>query len=52
MIDGKHAGMVASLEEVLERKGSMGNDARMKGGAGEFITALAYLFVVDEKFKQ
>ncbi len=52
VVDGKHAGAVAELESVLERKGSMGNDAKMKGETGEFITALKYLFVVDEKFKQ
>ena len=48
---GKHAGAIAQLDSVLERKGSMGNDAKMKGDAGEFITALKYLFVVDDKFK-
>lgn len=50
VVSGKHAGALAVLDAILERKGSMGNEAKMKGERGEFITALKYLFVVDDKF--
>jgi len=49
---GKHAGKVAMLEEVLERKGSRESDARLKTAeGGELITVKGYLFAVDKDFQ-
>ncbi len=48
---GKHSGEVATLAEILERKGSEGNNALLKAGGHELITLQDYLFVVDEDFK-
>ncbi len=48
---GKHSGEVATLAEILERKGSEGNNALLKAGDHQLITLQDYLFVVDEDFK-
>lgn len=47
---GKHSGELAELQELLERQGSTATEARMRGGAGEFITRKGYVFVVDDNF--
>jgi len=51
IVEGKHAGTVAKLEEIIERKGSMGSEAKLSGPEGEFITVARYLFVVDDSVK-
>lgn len=48
---GRHSGQIGTLEEVLQRAGSMENNARVKTPAGESITLKGYLFVVDKNFK-
>ncbi len=47
---GKHAGKIATLEEVIQRKGSMEPVAKLKDGSEEFRTVAKYLFVVDGGF--
>ena len=49
--DGKHAGMVATVEEILAQEGRGQKRAKMKDGEKEFITAMRHLCVVDEEFK-
>jgi small subunit ribosomal protein S4e len=51
IVEGKHAGMVAKLEEIIERKGSMDAEAKLSSPEGEFITVAKYLFVVDDSIK-
>ncbi len=51
IVEGKHAGTIATLEEIIERKGSMGAEAKLSGPEGEFITVAKYLFVVDDSIK-
>lgn len=49
---GRHSGTLATLEEVLERKGSRESDARLRGADGkDLITVKGYLFAVDPDFK-
>lgn len=48
--EGKHAGTLATLEEIIQRREGHANEARLKHGDQEFITVAKYLFVVDEKF--
>jgi len=47
---GKHAGETATLEQIIERVGSMGSEASLKSGNESFITVTRYLFVVDTEF--
>jgi len=49
--EGKHAGTVAKLEEIIQRKEGKDPEARLSGADGEFITVAKYLFVVDDSFK-
>ncbi len=49
--EGKHAGTVAFLEELIEQKGGRRVEARLNASKGEFITVANYLLVVDEQFK-
>lgn len=49
--EGRHAGTIATLEEILKRKEGRVAEARLKGSTGEFITVASYLFVVDEEFR-
>jgi small subunit ribosomal protein S4e len=46
--EGKHAGTVATLQELIMRGEGKDNEAKLKG---EFITVAKYLFVVDDGFK-
>ena len=50
VIDGRHIGELAKLEKVIERPGSHETEAQLTGSAGQFVTLVKYLFVVDEKF--
>lgn len=48
---GRHAGAVATLEDVMERAGSRESDARLKTkDGGELITLKGYLFAVEKDF--
>jgi len=48
--EGKHAGMVATLDKIMERKGRPA-EARLKNEKEEFITVAKYLFAVDTEFR-
>lgn len=47
---GKHAGEIAQFEELIERKGSMDAEAKLKGTQESFVTVAKYLFAVDNSF--
>jgi len=49
IVEGKHAGLIAKLEDVKEKEG-MKPQATLKGKE-EFITVAGYLLVVDDSFK-
>ncbi len=49
--EGKHAGSVVTLKEIIQRKGSKPSEALVQGDGGEFITVAKYLIVVDDAFK-
>jgi len=51
VIEGKHAGSLVKLKEIIERAGGKPNEALVQGDKGEFITVAKYLFVVDDGFK-
>lgn len=48
---GKHAGELATLEQVLERAGSAPSEVRLRVGDNEIITRKDYVLVVDDGFK-
>lgn len=45
--EGRHAGTVARLMDIIERRDGKPAEARLEGKNGEFITVARYLFVVD-----
>ncbi|MBS3068878.1 hypothetical protein J4441_00755 [Candidatus Micrarchaeota archaeon] len=47
---GKHAGEIAQFEGLIERKGSMDAEAKLKGTQESFVTVAKYLFAVDDSF--
>lgn len=50
--EGKHAGTIAKLEEIIERKDGKDYEAKLSSEKeGQFITVAKYLFVVDDSFK-
>jgi len=51
IMEGKHAGNVVKLKDIIERKGGKPYEARVEMDGREFITVAKYLFVVDEAFK-
>ncbi len=51
VVEGKHAGVFAQLDSVIERKGSMDPEAKLHNDAKTFTTLVKYLFVVDDGFK-
>lgn len=51
IMEGKHAGTIATLKEIIERKGGKDNEAKLDSKSGEFITVAKYLFVVDDSFR-
>ncbi|MEW6722492.1 MAG: 30S ribosomal protein S4e [Candidatus Micrarchaeota archaeon] len=51
IVEGKHAGSIVKLKEIIARKGGKPNEAVVQGKDEEFITVAKYLFVVDEGFK-
>jgi len=50
VMEGKHAGSVVKLKEIIERKGGKSSEALVSDKSEEFITVAKYLFVVDEAF--
>lgn len=49
--EGKHAGVLATIKELIERKHGRSTEARLESKEqGEFITIADYLFVVDGQF--
>lgn len=51
VMEGKHAGSIVKLKEIIERKGGHPSEALVADKSEEFITVAKYLFVVDEAFK-
>lgn len=51
VIEGKHAGTVVKLKEIMQRKGGKPSEAVVQEEKEEFVTVAKYLFVVDEAFK-
>lgn len=49
--EGKHAGKIVKLKEIIQRKGSKPSEALVESDGGEFITVAKYLVVVDEAFQ-
>ena len=49
VMDGKHAGSIVSLKEILHRKGGKPDEAIVAQDEKEFVTVAKYLFVVDEE---
>lgn len=50
IVEGKHAGMIVKLKEIIERKGGKPSEALVQDKSEEFVTVAKYLFVVDEAF--
>ena len=48
--EGKHAGAVAKLEEIIKRKEGKPSEAKLDNKSGEFITVAKYLFVVNNHY--
>jgi len=51
IVEGKHAGAIVTLNELIMRKGGKPSEAKVTGAEGEFITVARYLFVVDDSFE-
>jgi len=51
VMEGKHAGTLVKLKEIIERRGGKPNEALVASDSGEFVTVAGYLVVVDEAFK-
>ncbi len=51
VVEGKHAGSIVKLKEIIERKGGKPSEALVQDKNEEFITVAKYLFVIDEGFK-
>lgn len=47
IVEGKHAGSIVSLKEIIQRKGGKPSEAKVASGKDEFITVANYLFVVE-----
>ena len=45
--EGKHAGTIAKLVDIIERQEGKPAEAKLDSKDGEFITVAKYLFVVD-----
>ena len=50
LIEGKHSGLLAKLQEISEKEGTK-PQATLKADKGELITVAEYLLVVDDSFK-
>jgi small subunit ribosomal protein S4e len=52
IMDGKHAGKIVTLKELIGRKGIKPNEAMVEGSNGEFITVARYLFAIGDEVKK
>lgn len=50
VMEGKHAGNIVMLKDIVERKGGKPSEAIVENKSEEFTTVTKYLFVVDEAF--
>lgn len=50
VVEGKHAGTVVKLKDIIKRAGGKPPEALVQHDKDEFITVAKYLFVVDDKF--
>lgn len=51
IVEGKHAGSLVKLNEIITRKAGKPAEANVSGESGDFITVAKYLFAVDESFE-
>ncbi len=51
IIEGKHAGKIVTLKELIGRSGIKPNEARVEADGTEFITVAKYLFAVGDDFE-
>lgn len=51
VFEGKHAGSIVKLKDIIVRKGSKPSEALVESDGTEFITVAKYLFVVDDSFR-
>ncbi|MBI5223106.1 30S ribosomal protein S4e [Candidatus Micrarchaeota archaeon] len=49
--EGKHAGAVVTLKEIVNRQAGKPSEALVSNESGDFITVAKYLFAVDGSFK-
>jgi len=50
IMEGKHAGTIVTLNEIIQRKSGRPAEAKVSTDKGEFITVAKYLFVDDSRF--
>ncbi|MCX8198146.1 MAG: S4 domain-containing protein [Candidatus Micrarchaeota archaeon] len=50
IVEGKHRGEIAKLEQIIQRPGSHATEALLSGQNGQFVTVAKYLFAVDDEF--
>lgn len=50
VVEGKHAGKVVKLKDIIDRAGGKPPEAIVQHGKDEFITVAKYLFVVGDGF--
>jgi len=50
IMEGKHAGTIVTLNEIISRKAGKPAEAKVSSDKGEFITVARYLFAIDSKF--
>ena len=50
IVEGKHAGAIATLQEIHARKEGSWPEAKLKG-AEEFVTVAKYLLVIDDSYE-
>jgi small subunit ribosomal protein S4e len=51
IVEGKHAGRVVELQEIISRGSGRKKEAKLKAGGEEIITLADYLFVIDDDFR-
>jgi len=49
IVEGKHAGNIVSLKDIIQRKGGKPSEAVVESGKEEFITVAKYLFVIGDE---
>lgn len=51
IVEGKHAGNIVKLKDIIQRAGGKPSEAKVEGKDGEFVTVAKYLFVVSNDFE-